>query len=188
MHDHIADSVMGATAWVNSQRLSLLHAADMREEHEYVAVVAKTNFAWFGIPYKTTPVHVLYQREGEMPDSVLVKVEPGTIVWGRKGMDELWLEATTIPKDDEGGVEDRRKLTVANIVRNKLVEMVRAGQDPFIIRAQVETKLPDVKVNRAQWAKVDMDLRQFPFIHKVELTTGPQNMAVYKPITDEVQK
>lgn len=187
-HDHIADSVMGATAWVNSPRLSLLHAADQREEHEYVAVVAKTNLAWFGIPYKTTPVHVLYQREGEMPDSVLVKVEPGAIVWGRRGMDELWHDATTIPKDDEGGFEDRRKLTVAEIVRNKLVEMVHAGQDPFIIRAQVETKLPDVKVNRAQWKKVDMDLRQLPMVHKVEVTTGPQNMAIYKPITDEVQK
>ncbi|MBV7409625.1 AAA family ATPase [Maritimibacter sp. DP1N21-5] len=188
-HDHIADSVMGATAWVNSPRLSLLHAADQREEHEYVAVVAKTNLAWFGIPYKTTPVHVLYERAGEMPDSVLVKVEPGAIVWGRRGMDELWHDATTIPKDDEGGFEDRRKLTVAEIVRNKLVEMVHAGKDPHIMRAQVECQLPDVKVNRAQWAKVDMDLRQFPFIHKVEVTTGSGfNMILYRPISDEVQK
>ncbi|WP_284165826.1 AAA family ATPase [Frigidibacter sp. SD6-1] len=182
-HEYLADSVMGATAWVNSPRLSFLHAQDLREENEYVAVVAKTNLVWFGLSYKTAPVHVLYERK-DGPDTVLVKVEPGAVVWGRRAMEELWQEATTVPKEGEG-FEDRRKLTVADIVRNKLVEMVHAGSEPFITREQVECQLPDVKVNRAQWAKVDMDLRQFEFVHKVELTTGAKNLTLYRPIKAE---
>ena len=183
-HDHFADVVMGATAWTNSPRLSFVHAADRREEYAYVIRVAKTNLVTFGLPYHTEPVHTLYQRD-DGPDSVLVKVVPGAIVWGEMASMEMWEEATTIAKeDDEGGFVDTRKLTVADIVRNKLVEMVHSGQDAFITRQQVECQLPDVKINRGQWAKVDMDLRQGQFVHKVEVAAGPQNMTLYRKVAD----
>ena len=190
-HDHVADMVAGSTAWTNSPRLSFIHSSDYREEYAYVIRVAKTNLVWFGAPYKTAAVHTLYKAEEEgVPDSVLVKVEPGGIVWGKEGADELWQEATTPPKGDDGeagGFTDKRKRTVADIVRDKLVEMVHAGQDQFITRQQVECQLPEVKVNRAQWAKVDMELRQWQFVHRVEVTTGPQNMALYRPIPAQPQ-
>lgn len=187
-HEHFADVVMGASAWTNSPRLSFVHAADRREEYSYVIRVAKTNLVTFGASYTTTPVHTFYERK-DGPDSVLCKVTSGPIVWGDMDSMELWEAATTIPKDDdEGGFVDRRKLTVADIVRNKLVEMVHAGQDTFITRQQVECQLPEVKVNRAQWAKVDMDLRQLPIVHGVELTTGPQNMVLYRPIPGDLPK
>ena len=48
---------------------------------------------------------------------------------------------------------------MADIVRNKLVDIVRAGKGQFISRHQVEGQLPDVKVNWAQWATMDMNLR-----------------------------
>lgn len=181
-HEHFADVVMGASAWTNSPRLSFVHAADRREEYSYVIRVAKSNLVTFGATYTTTPVHTLYERQ-DGPDSVLCKVSPGAIVWGDMPSMELWEAATTVPKDDEGdeGFTDRRKLTVADVVRNKLVEMVHAGQDAFITREQVETQLPEVKVNRAQWAKVDLDLRQCEFIYRVELTTGQFNMTLYRP-------
>lgn len=178
--EYLADSVMGSAAWVNSPRLSFLHAADVRGEYQYVAVVAKTNLVWFGVPYTTAQVHTLYKRK-DGPDSVLVKANPGVIVWGRRESEEMWDEATTIPKDDEGGFTDTRKLTVAEIVRRKLVEMVHAGQDAFITREQVETQLPEVKVNRAQWAKVDLDLRMGEIMYRVGLTTGQHNMTLYRP-------
>ena len=188
-HDHFADVVMGATAWTNSPRLSFVHAADRREDYAYVMRVAKTNLVTFGVAYKTEPVHTLYERESG-PDSVLVKVVPDPIVWDDRPSMELWEDATALPKDeDEGAFIDRRKLTIVNIVLNKLVEMVHAGQDEFITREQVENQLTDVKINRNQWKKVDMDLRQFPFAHKVEITTGGgYNMTIYRPIPDEVPK
>lgn len=62
-HEHFADTVMGASAWTNSPRLSFVHAADAREDYAYVMRVAKTNFDTFGVPYKTEPVHTLYERE-----------------------------------------------------------------------------------------------------------------------------
>ena len=74
-----------------------------------------------------------------------------------------------------------------DIVRNKLVDMVHAGTDPHITREQVECQLPDVKVNRAQWAKVDMELRQMELIYKVEVTTGAgHNLTLYRPVADPV--
>lgn len=181
-HEHFADVVMGATAWTNSPRLSFVHAADRREEYAYVIRVAKTNLVTFGLPYRTEPVHTLYQRAAG-PDSVLVKVVPGGIVWGEMASMEMWDEATTIAKEDhDGDFTDKRKLTVADVVRNKLVEMVDAGQDLFITRPQVECQLPDVKINRGQWAKVDLNLRQGQFVYGVEITTGPQNMSQYRKV------
>ena len=181
-HEHFADVVMGATAWTNSPRLSFVHAADRREEYAYVIRVAKTNLVTFGSSYNTTPVHTLYSRE-DGPDSVLVKVVPGAIVWGEMDSMEMWEDATTIAKeDDEGGFVDKRKLTVADVVRNKLVEMVQAGQDAFITRQQVECQLPDMKINRGQWAKVDLELRLGQFVNGVEVTKGPQNMALYRKV------
>jgi hypothetical protein len=176
---------MGASAWTNSPRLSFIHAADLREDYAYVIRVAKTNLVTFGSSYRTTPVHTLFPRT-DGPDSVLCKVEPGPIVWGDTDSMELWEAATTRTKDDgdDNGFTDKRKRTVADIVRDKLVEMVHAGQDQFITREQVETQLPDVKVNRAQWTKVDLDLRQWQFVHRVVLTTGPQNMTLYRPMPD----
>ena len=99
---------------------------------------------------------------------------------------ELWLEATTVPKDDgEDGFTDKRKRTVADIVKDKLIEMVHEGSNPFITRQQVEIQLPEVKVNRAQWAKVDMELRQWQFVTKVEVTTFPgQNLTIYRQVAD----
>jgi AAA domain len=183
-HDYIADAVMGSAAWVNSPRLSFMHGEDRQKEFHYVAVVVKTNLVWFGVPYKTVPVHTLYKSTVEgVPDSVLVKVEPYEIVWGKQNSDELWKEATTVPKDGDG-FTDGRKRTVADIVRDKLVEMVHAGKDEFITREQVECQLPDVKVNRDQWRKVDLGLRQMQEGYKVALTTGPQNMTLYRPIPD----
>jgi hypothetical protein len=70
-HDHFADTVMGASAWTNSPRLSFFHAADVRENFAYVMRVAKTNFDPFGLPYGTKPVHTLYER-AIGPDTVLV--------------------------------------------------------------------------------------------------------------------
>jgi hypothetical protein len=188
-HDYFADVVMGATAWTNSPRLSFVHAADRREEYAYVIRVAKTNLGTpFGLSYNTEPIHTLYQR-ADGPDSVLVKVVPGPIIWGDMASMELWEEATTVPKDeDDGGFVDKRKLTVADIVRNKVVEMVHAGTDPHITRDQVECQLPDVKVNRAQWTKVDAELRQLEHVLMVKVTTGAgHNLTIYRPVTDPVQ-
>jgi hypothetical protein len=52
----------------------------------------------------------------------------------------------------------------------------------------VECQLPDVKVNRAQWTKVDAELRQLEHVLMVKVTTGAgHNLTIYRPVTDPVQ-
>jgi hypothetical protein len=187
-HDHFADSVMGATAWTTSPRLSFMHAKDRTTEDQIIVRLAKGNeVPEFAQMFRLHRVHDLAQI-ADGPKAGMSKVEPLSRVWGSMKAEELWNEVTTVPKDygdgDGGGYVDHSKTTVVSKVTAKLVEMVHAGQDQFITRGQVESQLPDVKVNRAQWAKVDRDLRQFQFLHKVEVATGPQNMTLYRPIPD----
>ncbi|MBF0678555.1 MAG: AAA family ATPase [Devosia sp.] len=184
-HEYFADTVMGASAWTNSPRLSFVHAADRREDYAYVMRVAKTNFDPFGVPYRTTPVHTLYERQNG-PDTVLVRVEPEEIVWGNAESLEMFEKATKKPDDDGGGSSwaGAPRKTVVDIVRDKLVEMVHSGQDRFITREQVELQLPDQKVNRAQWTKVDSELRQLPQIFQVDVTLHPGggNKTIYRAL------
>ena len=187
-HDHFADSVMGATAWVNSPRISFLHAKDLVTDGQVIVRVAKANeIPHMAQLFSVHMVHELHQF-ADGPKAGLMKVMPRARVWGGRDAEELWQEVTTVQRDeDEGGFTDKRKRTVADIVRDKLVEMVRAGTEPHITREQVECQLPDVKVNRAQWTKVDMDLRQFELWHKVEVATA-QRTIIYRAIPDTVPK
>jgi len=100
--------------------------------------------------------------------------------WGAQQAEELWDEVTTRARDDVDGFTDRRKATVVEKVLAKLVEMVFAGQDEFITRPMVENQLGEQKVNRNQWTQVDERLRAAPFMYKIEVTTGPQNMILYR--------
>jgi hypothetical protein len=178
-HDHFADTVMGATAWTNSPRLSFVHAADLREDYSYVMRVAKTNLVTFGIGYRTEPVHTLYER-AEGPDSVLVRVVPGPIVWGGLASMEMWEEATKKPKDDaEDGnapFADRRQLGMMNVI-DALVELVmQGGPNGQVTREDVEQKLGEA-VDRKRWTKVDDYVSLHPHI---EIARGDKNRVLYK--------
>jgi AAA domain len=136
-HDHIADVVMGATAWTNSPRLSFIHATDRREEYSFVVRVAKTNFDTFGATYKTEPVHALYER-ADGPDSVLCRVVPGPIIWGDADSMELWEEATAKPRDDGGGsftAVNRRDECHSSARRSRHGHTARAACHPRADRA-----------------------------------------------------
>jgi hypothetical protein len=188
-HDYIADAVMGSAAWVNSPRLSFMHGENRQLEHHYVAVVAKTNLVWFGVPYKTVPVHTLYESTIEgVPNTVLVKVEPFAIEWGKQHSDELWKEATTIPKDDDdNGFNGNGRTNTVDKVFMKVVELVHSGPDMQITRAMVEAQLVGMQVHGPQWKKVDQRLQLAELTHKVILTTGPQNTVIYRKAPDQLR-
>jgi hypothetical protein len=175
-HEHFADTVMGASAWTNSPRLSFVHAADVREDHAYVMRVAKTNFDTFGMPYGTRPVHTLYERASG-PDTVLVRVEPGDIVWGEAASMEMFLEATKKPREDDdgGGSGGRQALPVG--VLQALVEMVMERQPgECVTREQVELRLGK-PVDRRRWTRVDEHLNLHP---TVVVERGDKNRVLYR--------
>jgi len=176
-HEHFADTVMGASAWTNSPRLSFIHAADVREDHAYVMRVAKTNFDTFGVAYKTKAVHTLYQR-ADGPDTVLVKAVPGPIVWGDRASMELWEDATKKPRDEDGGNSpfvDRRQLGLMNVV-DALLALVREGEpDRQVTREDVEHKLGEA-VDRKRWTKVDEYVALHP---DLAIQRGDKNRVLY---------
>jgi hypothetical protein len=179
-HEHFADTVMGASAWTNSPRLSFVHAADVREDYAYVMRVAKTNFDTFGVPYKTQPVHTLYERANG-PDTVLVRAVPGDVVWGESASMEMFMQATRKPQEDgEGGggggnSGSRGGLRLAIV--QALVELViEAGPDVQVTREQVEERYGKT-VDRKQWTKVD----EYVFDHpSVIVERGDKNRVLYR--------
>lgn len=177
-HEHFADSVMGATAWTNSPRLSFVHAVDLREDYSYVLRVAKTNLVWFGATYKTEPVHTLYERT-DGPDSVLVRVTLGPIVWGDAASLEMFEEATKKPKDEgEGDDGANHKQTLVGKAVSTLVEMVHTTEQP-VTRDLVHHCLGR-EVSRREWGKIDERLRLGEFTFRVVIETGTQNKTLYR--------
>jgi AAA domain len=181
-HDHFADVVMGASAWTNSPRLSFVHAKDEREDYAYVLRIAKTNLVTFGASYKTEPVHTLYER-ADGPDSVLVRVVPGPIVWGDADSMELWNEATRKPKDgDEDGGGGSHKQTLVDKALGTVVEIAHSTGEP-VTRDLVHQWLGR-EVSRREWSKVDDKLRLGEFQWRVVIESGPQNKTIYRKRTD----
>lgn len=177
-HEHFADTVMGASAWTNSPRLSFIHAADVREDYAYVMRTAKTNFDAFGVSYTTQPVHTLYSRE-HGPDTVLVRVEPGATVWGEAASMEMFSDATKKPRDEdeEGGGSSRRGAGVDAYALQALVEMVQALEpDQHISREDVEQRVGR-PIDRKRWIKIDQHLNLHPNIYAER---GEKNRVLYK--------
>ncbi|MES3043732.1 PriCT-2 domain-containing protein [Sphingomonas faeni] len=176
-HEHFADTVMGASAWTNSPRLSFVHASDVREDYSYVVRVAKTNFDTFGMPYQTAPVHTLYERTNG-PDTVLVRVVPGNIVWGEAASMEMFMDATKKPReDDEGGGSGGRGQTLPVGVLQALVELVmEQAPGECVTREQVELRLGK-PVDRRRWTKVDEHLNLHP---TVAIERGEKNRVLYR--------
>jgi hypothetical protein len=174
-HEHFADTVMGASAWTNSPRLSFVHAADVREDYAYVMRVAKTNFDTFGVPYTTQPVHTLYERANG-PDTVLVRAVPGDIVWGEAASMEMFMEATKKPRDDDEGGDGRGQSLDAGALQ-VLVEMVLELQPGECITREDVEREHGRPVNRRRWAKIDEHLNLHPIL---TVERGDKNRVLYR--------
>lgn len=174
-HEHFADTVMGASAWTNSPRLSFVHAADVREDYAYVMRVAKTNFDTFGVPYKTQPVHTLYERANG-PDTVLVRAVPGNIVWGEAASMEMFMEATKKPREDDEGGGGRGQALDAGALQ-VLVEMVLDLQPGECITREDVEREHGRPVNRRRWAKIDEHLNLHPIL---TVERGDKNRVLYR--------
>lgn len=181
-HDHFADTVMGATAWTNSPRLSFVHAADAREDYAYVLRVAKTNLVTFGATYRTEAIHTLYARENG-PDSVLVRVVPGPVVWGDRDSLEMFEEATKKPKGDEQGDGfdgGHQKPKLADIVIGQISAAVRESAEP-VTREMIEARMGR-EISRRDWKKIDEQLLALQLLHKVAVEVGQQNKVLYRSL------
>ncbi|MEQ1756020.1 MAG: PriCT-2 domain-containing protein [Micropepsaceae bacterium] len=179
-HEHFADTVMGASAWTNSPRLSFIHARDRREEHSYVVRVAKSSVDQsFAASYVTVPVHTLHERPNGA-NSVLCRVERNEEIWGADASMELFEAATRNPDADDGD-EGKRKTSLVDKVLTAVVEMVHTLGGP-VTREMAHTRLGR-EVSRREWSKVEDRLRLAQFQYKVGITPGPQNLAIYQKLT-----
>ena len=187
-HEHIADTVMGATAWTNSPRLSFIHAQDRREDYAYVVAVAKSNFDVFGAAYTTSPVHTLHERQNG-PDTMLVKVTPESIMWGSMATAELYKEATKKPKDDDDGApawdpEFARGPTLVEQAIGVIADMVAELAEPtaFVTREEVAARLGK-PMDRTRWTAVERCLLGHPTIL---LGRGVKNRCQYSSKSADV--
>ena len=177
-HDHLADSVMGAAAWTNSPRLSFMHAADRREDHTYVVRTAKTNFEAFGAPYRTEAVHTLYERQNG-PDTVLVKVIPGEIVWGNLDSLEMFMDAVKVPRTDDGdgdGSPPIQPKVPEQVARSLIEALLEVAPGEAVTREQVEQRYGK-SVDRSRWQKVEETLLNHPLLN---IERGEKNKALYR--------
>jgi len=178
-HDHFADTVMGATAWTNSPRLSFIHARDQRDEHCYVVRVAKTSVdQFFAVSYITVPVHTLHERPNGA-NSVLCRVQLNDLVWGADASMDLYEAATRNPNDDDGEESNRRTSLVEKVLM-EVVEMVHTS-GAAVTRDMVHARLSR-KVSRREWLKVDEQLQLAGFQYKVSIAAGPQNKVIYQKL------
>lgn len=137
--------------------------------------VAKTNLVTFGSTYRTEPVHTLHERE-HGPDSVLVRVVPGPIVWGDLASMELWEDATRKPDDDSKGFSPRALTLVEKGVKAVEELVMAAPPDGHVTREDVEGRLGEA-IDRRRWLKVDEHLNLHPV---VIVERGALNRVLYR--------
>jgi hypothetical protein len=171
-HDYFADTVAGSAAWVNSLRLSFVHAQDKRGDHVYVLRSAKTNLTTpLAAIYTTRPVHVLHKRKGGS-DSVLCCVQLGHVVWGERESMRLFEAATG--KDEGEGTPNNKQRIIKDVITT-LLQRVNAGTEP-VTRELVHTAL-GFEVDRKYWKEIDIALS---LIHGIEITCGAHGQKFYK--------
>ena len=177
-HEHFADSVMGATAWVNSPRLSFLHAKDRVTDGQFIVRLAKGNeVPEFAQTFRLHMVHELAQI-ADGPKAGMSKATPLARVWGGIEAAALWDEVTTVAKDgEEGGFVDRRKPTLVDEVTTAVVELTGLVAVP-VSREMVHAKLGRTIHNR-EWTRVDERLLLGEMVYEVEVGKV-QSTVVYR--------
>lgn len=189
-HDEFSDAVMGARAWVDSPRLSFVHAKDYRDEYAFVIRAAKNNLGpKFAVSYRTIPVHTLHKRDWiQGADTVLctVEVSPEGIQLGMAAA-HLWDEATAKPRDDEAGGPRRAGGGRAEKVLECLLKVVAEASGPVgreQIAFHVARQYGDMKIHRSDWAKVDQLLAERDYLMvKAHKRPDAKNATFYSRVT-----
>lgn len=190
-HDEFSDAVMGARAWVDSPRLSFVHAKDYRDEYAFVIRAAKNNLGpKFAASYRTIPVHTLHKRDWiQGADTVLctVEVSPEGIQLGMAAAD-LWDEATVKTKSEaEAGGPRRAGGGRAEKVLECLLKVVAEANGPVgreQVAFQIALRHGDMKIHRSDWAKVDQLLAERGYLMvKAHKRSDAKNATFYSRIT-----
>ncbi len=180
--DHFADSVMGASAWVNSPRISFLHGQDRTTEGQVIVRVAKTNeIPHMAQLFRVELVHELHQF-ADGPRAGMMKLRPLARVWGRQNAEDLWDEVTKVPKEDrdEGAPNQGLPTAVQNTVQ-LIVEVLMTTEATQLTRAEVEQRLQDAgkKIDRHRWLQVDAFFVGHPTIEAFK-DVAQKNLTVYR--------
>ena len=181
-HDHFADSVMGATAWTTSPRLSFMHAKDRVTDGQIIVRLAKGNeVPEFAQMFRLHMVHELAQI-ADGPKAGMFKVQPLGRVWGGQKAEELWNEVTTPPKDDgDDGEFTAKRETVVDLALQFIIDQFANHNATEVTRQAVDDFLTakGKNIDRHRWLKVDAFFVNHPSIVKENDHTR-QNMVVYK--------
>lgn len=182
-HDHFADSVMGATAWTTSPRLSFMHAKDRATDGQIVVRLAKGNeVPEFAQLFRLHMVHELAQI-ADGPKAGMFKVQPLTRVWGGQNAEELWNDVTTPPKDDAGddGEPVPQRETVVDAALQFIYDRFTNDNATEVTRQEVTEYLAQKgkNIDRHRWLRVDGHFVNHPSILRENDHTR-QNMVVYR--------
>ncbi len=176
-HEHFADSVMGATAWVNSPRISFLHAKHMQLENHIIVRVAKSN----EIPHMAQifSVHMVHELHQFMdgPKAGLMKVWPLTRVWGAQQAADLWDEVTrkAVEEDDDTPAAQNGRITTVQRVIEKLMDLVCAAEPGVLVTRDDVQAAMGKPILRKHWVKVDDTLLQFSNQYRVVIQKDENN-------------
>lgn len=167
-HDHIADSVLGATAWTASPRLSYKFEKDEEVEFQGFVRTAKQNTGThYGATYRTYPVHVLRMRDDGKP-SVLCGAVMGETVWG-----ELALREAIATEDDPYLNKIEKKRAKVQAIVDRALGLLQTGATS---RKAVEAMLGGEKVSKRHWQEADEILHRE---HGVQMQNAEHGVRIY---------
>lgn len=169
-HEHIADAVLGATAWTSSPRLSYMLQKLPDQDHAGFIRTVKTNQGIpFGAFYQTVPV---YQMEANI-DGVrpsLCRVEfTSERIYGER---ELAL-AMAEDGDDKAEKINAKQQKIEHVIERAL-HALQDGQPKT--RDDIQEACGMLQVPRRLWQEVDQQIVK----RNVEITNGERNKKHYQ--------
>lgn len=172
-HDHIADAVLGATAWTSSPRISYMMQKLPDQDHAGFIRTAKTNQGiHFGAFYRTVPVYQMDANiDGIRPS--LCRVEfTSERIYGEREL------ALAMAEDGDGKAEKiNAKQQRIEFVIDRALHALQDGTPKT--RDEIQAACGAFQVSRRTWGEVDEQI----VTRDVKITNGERNKKFYQLYT-----
>ncbi|MEQ9534933.1 PriCT-2 domain-containing protein, partial [Marinobacter salarius] len=169
-HEHIADAVLGATAWTSSVRLAYMLQKVPEEDYAGFIRTAKTNVnIHFGAFYRTIPVYQMAANiDGFKPS--LCKIEfTSERIYGERNLIQAMADDDDVTAEKVNAKQKR----IDHII-DRALHVLQDGAEKT--RADIQTGLGMLEPSRRDWLAVDESLIR----RNVQIRTGERNKNYYQ--------